>query len=216
MLHNSVRPHPETPGEKLAAVRSGFEIEPATQVVVAVGRLSKEKGQLDLIDAFSRLQSLKERKVRLLLVGDGPERPRIESAIRSLHLEECVTLAGYQSDVTPYYAIANVLVLPSHSEGSPNVLLEAMAAGLPVVATAVGGVPEIARNEHSALLVPPRDARAMAMALDRLLTDAPLATRVASTAYSEVRARFSVESYTRSLLTIYRDVCLPHARHSHG
>ena len=123
--------------------------------MISVGRLSQEKGHIDLIDAMARVQaSFKDgRPLRLVIVGDGPERLAIDGRIKELGLGDVVISAGFQSEVAPFYQIAHVAVLPSHSEGSPYALLEAMAAGVPVVATTVGGVPEIATHDKTALLV---------------------------------------------------------------
>jgi glycosyltransferase involved in cell wall biosynthesis len=96
-------------------------------------------------------------------------------------------------------------VNPSHSEGSPYVLLEAMAAGLPIVATAVGGVPEIIGNNETALLVPASDPQAMADAIARVLSDDQLAQRLAASASTLGSLRFSPDNYVRSLIKVYRE-----------
>jgi glycosyltransferase involved in cell wall biosynthesis len=147
-----------------------------------------------------------EINAKLLIVGDGPERGAIEEAARRSGSAERVHLTGHISDVTPYYRAADVFVLPSHSEGSPYVLLEAMTAGVPIVATAVGGVPEMVTHDETALLVAPRDPQAMAASLARLLMDAPLARRLTSNASMMVATRYSPERYVRSLFEIYRDL----------
>src|SRR5262249_52319646 len=132
-------------------------------IALSVGRLSHEKAHADLVSAIGYLpRTLPNIKVRLLIVGAGPERERIEQTIAALRLRDQVNLVGQVSDVSPYYELAGLFVLPSLSEGSPNVLLEAMAASLPIVATAVGGVPEIVSHDESALLIAPRDTRSMA------------------------------------------------------
>ena len=110
------------------------------------------------------------------------------------------------SDVQPFYAIADVFALPSHTEGSPNVLLEAMAANLPIVATAVGGVPEMVANNESALLVPPGDPKHLASAIANLLTDKDLAQRLARKAAMLVDIQHSPERYVQSLIEIYSEV----------
>ena len=117
-----------------------------------MGRLSREKDHLSLLRAVSQLRDL---NMQLVIVGEGPERVAIESAIRELALSDAVTMTGQVPSAEPYYGIADVAVLSSLSEGSPNALLEAMAAGVPVVATAVGGVPEIVTHRESALLIEP-------------------------------------------------------------
>ncbi len=204
--HNSVA-RAEGPGAGQAGrIREQLGVAPAEQLVLAVGRFSREKGHADLVEAAGILRRDEPAlSFKLVLVGDGPERPCVESRARELGVGGEVIFAGHTDDVRPYYAAADVLALPSHSEGSPNVLLEAMAAGLPVVATDVGGVSEIVADEESALLVAPREPRALASALGRMLSDRALSARLAETA--AVRAdEFSPESYTRSLIEIYRGI----------
>jgi glycosyltransferase involved in cell wall biosynthesis len=172
-----------------------------------VGRLSREKAHIDLLEAFKRLsESNPEISSKLIIVGDGPERARLETAAKSLGCKERVIFAGHVSDVRTFYVTADVFVLPSHSEGSPNVLLEAMAANLPIVATAVGGVPEMVENNESALLVPPNDPPSIAGAIARLLTDEELVLRLTTNAATLVDTRYTPENYVRSVVEIYRGV----------
>ena len=144
-----------------------------------------------------------DRKVRLILVGDGPERGRISEAVQSAEMGDCVVFAGQLKDVAPYYDAADVVAIPSLSEGSPNVLLEAMAFGVPVVATAVGGIPEIVTNRESALLVPPRNPGALAEAIDELLSNPSSAGNMARQAREKVERDYSPESRAKALLEIY-------------
>jgi glycosyltransferase involved in cell wall biosynthesis len=109
-------------------------------------------------------------------------------------------------DLAPYYEAADVVAIPSLSEGSPNVLLEAMAFGVPVAATRVGGIPEIVAHEDTALLVPARDSAAMAAAIDRLLSDPGTASALARRARNKVETEYSPESRGNSLVHIYADV----------
>jgi glycosyltransferase involved in cell wall biosynthesis len=173
---------------------------------LAVGRLSREKGHADLIRALAYLRPLEPSlKVRLVIAGDGPERSRIARLASALRLSEQVTLVGQVSRIQPYYAAADLLVLPSHSEGSPNVLLEAMAASLPIVATTVGGIPEIVTHQESALLVEPRAVPTLAAAIGCLLRDEPQARRLAAQARLAVR-RHAPEARRRALMEIYREL----------
>jgi glycosyltransferase involved in cell wall biosynthesis len=175
--------------------------------VLTIGRLSREKAHLDLVNAFARLRhDYAELNAKLLIVGDGPERGAVEAAIKTLGIGGRVYLAGQISDVRPYYAAADVFVLPSHSEGSPYVLLEAMRAGMPLIATSVGGVPEMVADKETALLVSPRDTQAMAAAIARVLQDAQLAHQLAANASALVATRYSPEVYVRSLFEIYRSL----------
>jgi glycosyltransferase involved in cell wall biosynthesis len=147
-----------------------------------------------------------ELKCKLLIVGEGPERGTLKAAARFRGVQQEVIFAGQVTDVQPFYAAAAVFVLPSHSEGSPNVLLEAMVANLPIVATAVGGVPEILKHNESALLVPAKDQNAMAAAIARVLGEEDLARRLTAQAAALIATRHTPENYVRSLTEIYREV----------
>lgn len=205
--HNSIRPQLTASDIEAQAVRSSFSIATDERIVLAVGRLSKEKAHVDLLAAFSRLRaSNPEAKARLIIVGDGPERGRLETAADSFGCKESVVFAGQVSDVRPFYAAADVFVLPSHSEGSPNVLLEAMAAEIPVVATKVGGVPEMVEDNVSALLVQANDPPTLAAAIARVLTEDDLAQRLTANASTLVATRYTPENYVRSLTEIYGEV----------
>jgi glycosyltransferase involved in cell wall biosynthesis len=109
-------------------------------------------------------------------------------------------------NLTPYYEAADVVAIPSLSEGSPNVLLEAMAFGVPVVATRVGGIPEIVNDGETALLVPAQDPGAMAAAIERLLSDPVTASTLAGQARRKVETDYSPESRAKTLIGIYDDV----------
>ena len=205
--HNSIRPAEAASEREAQAFREQHAIGEDERVILAVGRLSKEKAHIDLLRAFSHLRDTTPGlKARLVIVGDGPERGRLQDAAQSLGISSAVCFAGQMSDVKSGYAASDVLALPSHSEGSPYVLLEAMAARLPVVATAVGGVPEMVEDEESALLVPARDARAMAEALARVLTDKELSGRLAANAFALTATRYSPETHASSLIEIYSEL----------
>jgi glycosyltransferase involved in cell wall biosynthesis len=207
VLHNSVVRPAAVLEDDVRALKLRLGVGEGERIILAVGRLSREKGHAELVEALEDLRRLApELSLRLVLVGDGPERARLEEQARARGVAGRVVFAGHNEDVRPFYALANVLALPSHSEGSPNVLLEAMAAGVPVVSTAVGGVPEIVSHEESALLVSPHDAQALAAALARMLTDEPLARDLAARASVLAADRFSPEAYARSILEIYRDL----------
>lgn len=205
--HNSLRPEQAASAEEAEELRAKLGMTDGERMVLAIGRLSSEKAHIDLLSAFSHLQKTKtELKTRLVIVGDGPERKRLEAAARSYGISERLHFAGQISNVKPYYAAADVFALPSHSEGSPYVLLEAMSAGLTIVATSVGGVPEMVEDQESALLVPPRDPQAMAEAISSVLADARLARRLADKASALITTRYSPENYVRSLVEIYRGI----------
>jgi glycosyltransferase involved in cell wall biosynthesis len=205
IVHNAIRPDwgARNP-ENAARLRAEMNIAPDRPVILSVGRLSREKDHATLLEAASLLH--KRFAPHLVIVGEGPERPRIEKKIASLGIGSAVTLTGQQTSAEPYYGIANVAVLSSLSEGSPNALLEAMAAGVPVVATDVGGVPEIAVRDDTALLVQPGDPGELAESMGRLIREPRLASRLAARARQIVQERYAPEQRTRRLVEIYRKV----------
>lgn len=205
--HNSVKTFSPASDEEVLALRSDLGISEDMSVLLCVGRLSREKAQADLIEAAALLRrENKQRKLRFILAGEGPDERMLRGIAKSCHVEDCFTFTGYVSDLRPYYTLANLLVLPSHTEGSPNVLLEAMAAGLPIVATAVGGVPEIVTNEKQALLVEKQNPVALAGAIERLLGDANLQRELAEAARQSISA-YSPAAYCDSILALYQS-CL--------
>ena len=198
VLHNGVRDLPLVP-VGVARLREELNLGDRQPIILSVGRLSHEKGQADLIRAFSPLRD----RARLLFVGDGPDRSALQRLTRTLGLERSVIFAGIRTNVAPFYALADIFALPSLSEGSPNALLEAMACSLPIVATRVGGVPEIASDGTSALLVPPRQPLAMAGAIARLLDDSALGAQLGAAARRRVLADYTPEQRTTRLSRLY-------------
>ncbi|HBB98179.1 MAG TPA: hypothetical protein DC054_22570 [Blastocatellia bacterium] len=205
--HNSIRPVSQPAAEDVRALRERLGIVENEAVILSVGRLSKEKAHADLIKAFKQLCTTNpDLNCKLVIVGDGPEREPLESASAQSGLSQRIIFAGQVTDVRPFYAMSDIFVLPSLTEGSPNVLLEAMAAQVPIVATAVGGVPEIIENEEGALLVPAKDPAALAAAIARLLTDAELGRRLTRNAAEIASKNHSPHEYVPSLIAIYDEV----------
>jgi len=192
---------------RAAELRASMGIQPGAKVILLVGRFSREKDHHTILEAVARLRRDPQiPNPHLVLVGDGPERARIEQTIRSLQLDDAVTLTGQVPSAEPYYGIADAAVLSSRSEGSPNALLEAMAFGIPVVATNVGGIPEIVRHDESALLVSPGDGAGMAQALGQIFTDATLAEKLVAEARRVILARHTPQARTQRLIGIYRTI----------
>lgn len=202
--HNSVQPFRASSAEVVADLRKRLNISDGTLVLLAVGRLSKEKGHVDLLRAFALLQQPDSAQANVLvLVGDGPERGNLQNLAAELGIAKKVIFAGQQPDVAPYYSLADIVVLPSHTEGSPNVLLEAMSAGKAIVATAVGGVPEIAADGQTALLVESHEPEKFAKALKQFLQDAQLRNRLGNDAQEEAR-NYDPSHYCESIVKLYR------------
>lgn len=203
--HMPIRPFRLASPDRKDKLRGQLGIAEPTLVVLSVGRLSKEKGHEDLIRAFGAFRRrTPEMSVRLIMVGEGPERSRLLSLCERFRLSEDVTFVGHQNDVSLYYSIADLFVLPSHTEGSPNVLLEAMSAGIPVIATNVGGIPELAGHETCALLVEDRDVAALSRAISRMLENKDLRERLRFSAGQMVLLH-SPLAYYRSLASVFEE-----------
>ena len=198
------------PPEDVEQVRRRLGISDEA-VILSVGRLSYEKGHADLVRAAAVLSKMPGAPAsRVVIVGDGPEREALAKLAMELGVRDHVSLAGFQRDTKPYYALATVVSVPSHSEGSPNVVLEAMAAGLPIASNRVGGVPEILEEGVTGLMVEPRNPDAMAKALFRLLSDAELRTRLGSAAQAQARTAHTPEAYRRALVEFYQETLRNH------
>jgi glycosyltransferase involved in cell wall biosynthesis len=135
----------------------------------------------------------------------GPELDSLKQLAHLLKLSERVIFAGSHADVRTFYAAADLFALPSLSEGSSNVLLEAMAAKTPIVATKAGGNPEIVLHKETGLLTPVGDSRSLASAIAQLLREPDLASRLADAGFARAIGEFSVEQYRRRLLGFYAE-----------
>lgn len=203
ILHNFVKPFVPAPTEDVERLRRSLGVQNQA-VVLAVGRLSSEKGHAILLQAAARLEKMNEvPDFRVVVVGDGPEKENLLRLMARLGIGRRIMMEGFQPDVRPYYCLSTLLALPSYSEGSPNVLLEAMAAGLPIAATDAGGVPEILEDGISGLLVQPGDPQAMAEAILRILQDNDLALKLGAAARSRVESEYTPQAYRRSLTKLY-------------
>ena len=188
------------------SARTELGLSAEEPLVISVGRLSPEKAHADLIEAM-RLMRDRGTRAHLALVGDGPERERLAQAAAAAGIADRVHLMGQRPKVAPLLRGADVFALPSLTEGLPNAVLEAMAVGLPVVATTVGGVPELVLDGATGLLVPAADPPALAEALARALAMTPDDRRRMGDAGRErVERHFSFEGQARRLEALYTDV----------
>jgi glycosyltransferase involved in cell wall biosynthesis len=178
-------------------LRAALGIPRGAPVVGTVGRLSEVKRQDLLLRALAQVRQ-QLPGVHLLLVGDGPMAGPLRNLTGALQLEGCVHFAGYQSEPARYFPLMDVFALTSSSEGTPLVVLEAFAAGLPVVASRVGGLPEIIDEGRTGLLFPSGDANALACSLAELLQDPARAGRLARAAQQEAEARYDVRIMARN------------------
>lgn len=184
--------------------------------VLTVARAISAKGLDDLIDAAQIMRRLPPpqlqlpKPVRFLIAGDGPELSRLVARVEEEGLSQQVRFLGHRSDVPVLLQAADIFLLPSHSEGMPLTIMEAMAAGLPVLATNVGGIPEVVVDDVTGILVPPHEPKRLAEALSNLAADAQLCNRMGAAGRDRVEQHFTQEKMLAAVETVYEQV-LSHA-----
>ena len=213
------------PAEQFSVIRLGIDLEsrvlgdesqraeyralfgvPADRYVVGwIGRMTAIKRVGDILLAF---KALRDRGVEatLVLVGDGPDREAIEQRAYELGIVRDVLFVGYQRDVAPYYALFDTLILPSGNEGTPVVAIEALAARRPVVATRVGGVPDVVDDGEDGFLTPVGAIDELASALERLARDPDLRARFGEHGHAKVLPRYRVERLVDDVDRLYREL----------
>jgi glycosyltransferase involved in cell wall biosynthesis len=171
-------------------------------VIGTVGRLSPEKGHAVLLQA-AKLIFESYPDLYILIVGDGPERGKLEMISRETGIARRVIFTGVRDDIEEMLSLMDIFVLPSHSEGLPMALLEAMAAGKPLAASGIGAISRLIDHRRSGLLVPPGDPQSLAEALKELIDNPSTALTYAAAAREAVRQRYSAEHMTRAYLKVY-------------
>lgn len=214
-LHRQFR----IPDRKLSVVHAGVAIERfaarppdsdlrsyltggrSHPIVLTVARLEKQKGIEYLLEAATMVPEMV-----VIVAGDGPERSALQDRCRALHLDGRVRFLGHYDDIPALLACADLVVLPSLYEGLGLSLIEAMAAGRPVIGSAIGGIDEVIVDGETGLLVPPADPRALAGAIHRVLSDGSLAARFAAAGRERARREFSAEGMVCRLMQIYTEL----------
>ncbi len=199
VVYNGIEPAPFLHADgRGVREQYGLDNEP---VVTFVGRLAPQKNPLLLLEAFAKVP-----RGKLLIVGDGQLHSHVAKAIGKLGLGERVVLVGFQANVPDILAASDVVALSSRWEGLPYVVIEAMMAGLPVVSTAVGGVPELVEDGKTGFLVPSGDADKLASALTTLLEDERLRQRMGAAARERALREFTLDQMLSRTETIYSEV----------
>jgi glycosyltransferase involved in cell wall biosynthesis len=213
------------PAEKFVVLRLGIDLErrvadaeahradlrrlfgiPDDRFVVGwIGRMTAIKRVPDLLEAFRRLRN-RGVDATLCLVGDGPDRTEIEQRAHVLGIVRDTIFAGYQRDVAPYYGLFDAFVMTSANEGTPVVAIEALAARRPVVATAVGGVPDVVRDGEDGFLVAPRDLDGLAARLEELARDPERRRRMGEAGRARALERYAVTRLVDDVDALYREL----------
>jgi glycosyltransferase involved in cell wall biosynthesis len=212
------------PAEKILVVPLGLELEPfldgshsrgafrrelnlkgGERLVGIVGRLFPIKNHRLFLDAAA-LMARQERAVRFVIVGDGALRPEMEQYAHALAIADRVIFTGWRRDLPRIYADLDALVVTSNNEGTPVSAIEAMAASCPVVATRVGGLPDLISDGETGYLVPPGDAQAISAVMLRLLKEPEMARRVGQAARAVVRKRFAAQRLVSDMERLYLEL----------
>lgn len=192
VVHDGVTPPRPVSESEVSSLRASLGIAPDEPVVGMISRFRPEKGHLTLLEAMPHLSAGLGRTVHLVLVGAGPYESTIREAAE--RTSGCVShFVGHQSDVAPWLLLAGVVAIPSYMDAFPKVALEAMAAGRPVVASSVGGLPELVAEGVNGFLVPPSEPMTLASALERVLRSEQLAGKLGDAGRATYLDRYTLE-----------------------
>jgi glycosyltransferase involved in cell wall biosynthesis len=202
LLHNAIVIDKYRRTGQAGLLAAGFGLPLERPVLSCIGRLSAEKGQADLIEALALVRK-RGAQATLLLAGDGAARRALEAQVRALNLEQSVRFLGYVDRPQDVLEASDLSVLPSHTEGLPNAALEAMAMEVPLLATRVGGTPEVVVDGETGVLVEPKSPVQLAEGILDFIADSGRWRRMADRARERVERQFNFDVRTRSLEQIY-------------
>jgi len=186
-------------------IRKKIGLSPDETVIGNIARLSKEKAHIDLLKAFSHI-SHQNPNLRLVIVGDGPEQSNILRCAVDFEINDRLLMLGHRADARQLYAGFDIFVLSSRIEGMPMVLLEAMAAGVPVIAPKVGGIPAVISHEENGLLFESGDINGLTKQINKLIRHSSLRQSIVERARETVDRQFSSTHMTREYEKLYRQV----------
>ena len=214
IIHNAVEPADHRLDADGSAFRRFCGAGPDDLLVGVIGRLSPEKGQSVFIEAFADIVARLPR-IKAVLVGEGPDRVRLERRLQEAGMAERIILAGQRQDVSEIYGALDLVVIPSWSEGLPNVLLESMLHGKAVVATSVGGVPEVLRSAQVGWLVQPGEPVHLGEAIIHALCDSERRATDGKAGAVHVRERYSPARRAELMMDVYHELTRRRATSSH-
>ena len=183
--------------------KAGTEL--TTPIITTIAELHPRKGLMYLLKACEILTK-KEFNYKCIIIGEGEQRKEIESFIKTHQLEKYIKLLGRRHEIPHLLAASDVFVLPSLNEAFGLVLLEAMMAGLPIIATNNGGIPEIIEDGKNGILVPPKDAESLAKAVEKILSSPKLREKMSEQNQEDVREKFEVKDMVNKTEEVYRSI----------
>ena len=211
-LYNGIdQSHPYTPHpEKHAVLRKALGIPLGAPLLLTVAVLREPKGIQYMLEALPLILDAVP-DAYYLIVGEGSYRSALEQVAEKLQISNRVIFAGYREDIPDFLSLSDVFVLPTLTEALPTVLAEAMSAGLPIIASAVGGIPEMVEDQINGILLPPKDTGKLATACIRLLRNKKEAQQMGNEGRVIAAAKFDIQEQARHLALVYRDLL-----HAHG
>lgn len=205
VIHNGVDITKFNPEGKFHDIRKEFTISDNEIIIGFVGRLVPAKGLQYLIDAFSLLNR-ELKNIKLLIVGEGSLLDSLRESVQKNNINEKVIFTGKRHDIPDILSAIDLFIMPSIAEGLPNSLLEAMAMGKPIVATEIGGTPELIKNGFNGLLVPPRDPGALATAIKGLIYNGQLAAKIGFAARNFVLNNYNISEIVQKWQSLYLSI----------
>lgn len=204
VLRNAVNTDIFKPTE-LKKVRKNYAIKDNI-LILFVGYLDTFKGIFELIDAFYEVNK-GNKNTTLMIIGEGPKKNELKKRVLKIGLEKSVIFTGKipSIDIYEYYQSADIFVLPSHTEGLPLVIIEAMACGIPVIASSVGGISEVVEDNINGFLVPPHNTSLLAYKLSILINDPSLREKFAENTLKTIKQSFNANNKTKKLIELYRN-----------
>ena len=211
VIQNGIEPHRlvKEQATMRQVLRNQFHVAESDLLVVTVGRFTVQKGHTFLIDAISQIAP-RYPKVHFVFAGDGPLRQELEGKVKSLGLITRITFPGIRNDINELLLASDIFVQPSLWEGLSLALLEALMAGLPVLATQVEGVADVVVDGKSALFVPPGDSERLAAALEKLMQDPELRSKLSKQGRERAEKSYSIDSMCNYYFQLIRNL-LPDA-----
>lgn len=205
IVWGAIQPHYPDP-ESITTLRQELQLEPNSRVIGTVGYCDAVKNQRALVEAAPAIIAQEPAAV-FIIVGDGPERPALLERAQQLGVERHFRFAGFRNDVDRFFALFDLFVLTSTHEGMCTSLMDAQAHGVPCIATRVGGVPEVLRDQETGLLVAPDDQPALIEAMLKLLGDANLRRKQGEQGKQHIAQHFSITRMANDTLSVYQQVC---------
>lgn len=206
VLRNAVDIHRFKPVKNIE-MRNKYNIKENEILIVFAGHLEPFKGIFELLDAFYEIRK-KNQNVKLVVIGGGQSEKEVKEIVSKYNLNGHITFTGKISPDTiqNFYQMADIFTLPSYTEGLPLVVVEAMACGLPIVASCVGGIPEIVKNNENGFLIPPRNKEKLAQKLDILINNRELREKFGKKSVELIDNEFNIDKRVNKLINIYKDI----------